>query len=120
MDGSGIVIIPEKRTSVEKKIGDCVRNCVNAGIVFASQVKDSMVVFPINIRGLVSENEMVVPSSELAISEGADGKKLLAWSVLDHRAHIIYESEGCCNYTHGLPEEVLSKRVREITRGVLE
>lgn len=118
---NGIVVTPDRdKTQVEKKVDECRKTCVNVGINFANQVKGSMVFFPINVRGIIPEHELVVPRSELAISEGAAGKKLLAWSIIDNQAHALYESEDCCRFIHGLPNEVLSKQVRELTRGKLE
>jgi len=116
---SGIVVTPSKEpTQMEKKISECRRNCVDVGIAFANLAKDSLMMFPINVRGIVSEHDLIVPSSELAINEGADGKKLLAWSIANNHAHVVYESEDCCRLIHGLPNEVLSKGVREVTKGI--
>ncbi len=116
---SGIVVTPLKDlTEIEKKINECRRKCVNAGITFEGQTKGSLKMFPINVQGIVPEHDLIVPSSELAMHVGAAGKKLLAWSVVDNYAHIVYASEGCCDYAHGLPDEVLSKGVREVMKGI--
>jgi len=103
----------------DKMIEQCRDRCAQAGISFAHAVKEGIMMFPINVRGLISEHDLVVPSSELAMSVGAAGKKLIAWNITDNYAHVVYESEGCCGYTYGLPGEVLSKRIKEITRRIL-
>ncbi|GAI91550.1 unnamed protein product, partial [marine sediment metagenome] len=59
---SGIVVTPSKDlTQVEKKINECRRKCVNAGITFTRQTKDNLMMFPINVRGLVPEHDLIVP-----------------------------------------------------------
>ena len=99
--------------------GECKRTCVNAGMAFADLKKGNVPMFPINVRGLVSEDDLKVPASELAMHAGAAGKELLAWSITDNYAHIIYEKNGCCEYAHGLPSELLSSRIRETTKSIL-
>lgn len=103
----------------DKLIEECKRTCVNAGMAFANLIKNNIPMFPINVRGLVSEDDMKIPASELAMHVGAADKDLLAWCITDNYAHIIYEKDGCCNYAHGLPDELLSHRIREITKGIL-
>lgn len=103
----------------DKKIEECKRTCVNAGMAFAHLIKGSVPMFPINVRGLVSETDLKVPASELAMHVGAADKELLAWCITDNYAQIIYEKDGCCEYAHGLPDELLSNRIRETTKGIL-
>lgn len=116
-----IVLGKKRRDKMDedKKIELCRDRCITAGIAFTTAVKDEAMMFPINVRGWVSEDDLKIPASELAMHIGASDKKLLAWSLGENYAHIIYEEDGCCSYGHGLPSEVLSHRLLEITKKIL-
>jgi len=104
----------------------CKANCVMAGILFGGSVTGDMrytpTVTPVNVTGLVKEEELIVPHSEWAIVSGSAGKKLIAWGLrVDGRyAHVVYENEkDCCGYTHGLPSEVMSPGLLRVTKDLL-
>lgn len=107
-------------------IARCKANCVLAGITFGfnreAYMQNSPTMTPRNVAGLVDEKDLVVPSSELAMHEGAAGKKLIAWALRGDSgwAQIVYEDEtACCGFTDGHPAEVLTPKLLQVTEGVL-
>lgn len=102
----------------------CEGMCVDAGIKLlkASQAlkaaESSPILFAENIARLVPQEAMKVPHSELAIHIGAAGKDLVAWVLSPNYAHIVYDDDGKCGYTHGLAKEVLSFDVIRQTRDI--
>lgn len=76
----------------------------------------SPIVHEVNVKGLVSAEDMQVPHSELAMHVGAAGKPIIAWYMKSgNYANIVYETEEGCGYTHGLPGEVLSPKLQKLT-----
>lgn len=106
-----------KSEEVEVK-EECKRKCISAGTAFALSTKGTPMLFPVNVQGLVEENDLKIPSSELAMKEKASDKVILAWSIKDNHAHIIYEEDGCCRYTHGTPNELISQKLQEVTHRI--
>jgi hypothetical protein len=107
-------------------IARCKANCVLAGITFGhspvAYLRSAPTIIPENVAGLVKEDELMVPHSELAIHTGAAGKKLIAWAlrVDSGWAQIAYDDEkACCGTIDGLPSEVLSPGVLRATEGLL-
>jgi len=96
---------------------DCRKDCIYAGMTFSDNVEIGY--FPVNVKGLISEEGLKIPHSELAMHLGAAGRDLMAWSIkkIGEReySHIIFEDkDNCCQYAHGLPSELLSSELREL------
>jgi len=107
---------------------NCKTKCMLAGMTFADQIfairgeKYPAALYPINVRGLVKEESLNIPHSELAMHVSAAGKKLMAWAIREDSryAHIVYEDgDGCCAHTHGLPGEVLTPELIRKTKELL-
>lgn len=90
-------------------------SCVTAGIAllgdYRSFRKATPIIYPDNVKGLVKTEDLKVPSSELAMHSGADGKDLLAFALTGtSTALIIYnDGEGGCKFLHGSEGEVMPK-----------
>jgi len=107
---------------MELSAPDCKDPCIGAGMAFARVIKDAPAVFPVNLAGLVTTEDLRVPHSDLAMDVGAAGKELLSWSLTEdgRYAHIVYQDGGgCCRYTHGLSTEVMVPRLVELTKKML-
>ncbi len=69
------------------------------------------IIFAENVRGLVPKEDLVVPHSENAMSTGAAGAELLAWTMSHdgHQAHVVYKNkDGCCVSAYGTAHELMS------------
>lgn len=65
-------------------------------------------------RAGLSHVALTVPYSELAMHTRAAGKPLVAWACNPRACGIVYaEPQGGCEWTTGLPSEVLPFEVRE-------
>ena len=85
-------------------------------------MKDALTMAPVNVAGLVKEEELTVPHSELAMQVGAAGRKVIAWALKPDGtfAQIVYDDEeGCCGFTDGLSSELLSPRLLKVTKDLL-
>lgn len=86
--------------------------CVSAGIqlreAHESFRRATPLIFRDNVRGLVSDEDLNVPHSELAIHTGAAGKKLIAFSLTGTQAGLAtYDAgEGGCGFIFGREEEL--------------
>ena len=117
------------KESAEKVVpAECKSKCMLAGMSFAEAIfglggeRYPAPVYPINVAGLVKESDLIVPHSELAMHVNAAGKELMAWSIREdgRYARIVYQDDkGCCSYTHGLTNEVLSPELIRVTKDVL-
>ncbi len=102
--------------------GACRDSCVSAGMSLQRAAKETPVVWPSNIAGLVRADALKIPYSELAMHVRAAGRNLLAWSIVEEGryAHIVHGTpEGCCGYAHGLSTEVLNPEIVHVTRMML-
>lgn len=98
--------------------------CVSAGMTLmrehGSFKKATPVVFPINLRGLVTTDDLKVPHSELAMATGAAGKDIIAFALTGKTSGIVAfdDGKGGCEYTFGSDTELFSpaliKKVNEI------
>lgn len=101
---------------------ECKDKCLSAGISLLREQQSfraeatTPILFADNVKGLVSAEDMKVPHSELAMHVGAAGKDLLAWVVTRNYAFIVYDDEGCCEFTHGRIDEVLSPGAVKTTK----
>jgi hypothetical protein len=107
------------------KIAQNKAKCVFAGIAFGRNTEHTkqpgVVIAPVNVSGMVRVEDLKVPHSELAMHVGAAGKELLAWSLTEdgRYAHIVYDDDGSCGYTHGLPTEVMTNSLVRVTRDLV-
>lgn len=100
----------------------CKDKCLAAGVWLGREQQTfradaiSPIIFAENVAGLVTEDDMKVPHSELAMHVGAAGRDILAWVLTGNYAFIVYDDGNCCSFTHGLPSEVLSPSLAKTTR----
>lgn len=98
--------------------------CVSAGMTLMrdhlSYRKATPVLFPINLRGQVTTDDLKVPQSELAMATGAAGKDIIAFSLVGETGGIVAFDDGKrgCEFTFGASSELftpaLVKKVNEI------
>lgn len=104
---------------------ECKSKCISAGMDMMRQElsykpeASSPVLFAENVLGLIPNAEdMKVPHSELAMHVKAAGKDILAWMLTRNYAYVVFDDAGCCGYTHGLPNEVLSHEIIRQTKEI--
>jgi len=98
----------------------CLIRCIGAGQTIEVLKRDNIVFYPENVAGLVTKEDLTVPPSELAMHVRAAGKEILAWALGRTYAWIIFKDDKeCCRLTSGLPTEVLSHRLIEVTNKIL-
>ncbi len=98
-------------------------SCVVAGILLwreqDSYKKATPIIYPINLKGLVSEDDLKIPHSELAMHVEAAGKDLIAFALTGTQTGVaVYDSgEGKCSVLFGLETELfkppLIKKINE-------
>lgn len=98
--------------------------CISAGIaLFRDQTsfrKATPIIFRVNLRGLVSEEDLKIPHSELAMHMGAAGKDLIAFALTGTQTGIAtYDrGEGNCGTIFGREDELfkpaLAKKLKEM------
>ncbi len=98
--------------------------CVSAGITLMrehlSYRKTTPVIFPVNLRGQVTTDDLKVPHSELAMATGAAGKDIIAFALVGEKGGIVAfdDGKGGCDFTFGADSElftpVLIKTVSQI------
>ena len=75
------------------------------------------IIYRTNVAGLVSNIDMRVPYSELALHTRAECKEIIAWLLFCNYAHVVYrDDKKGCDIVHGLPEEVMSEALIKRTR----
>ena len=98
--------------------------CVSVGIALfrdqASFRKATPIIFRVNLRGLVSEDDLKIPHSELAMHVGAAGKDLIAFALTGTKTGIATydQSEGKCGIIFGREDELfkppLADKIKEM------
>ncbi len=98
--------------------------CISAGMTLMrenlSYKKATPVLFPINLRGQVTTDDLKVPHSELAMATGAADKDIIAFSLVGESGGIVAfdDGKGGCEFTFGASSELftpaLVKKVNEI------
>ncbi|MBA7660935.1 hypothetical protein ES703_68941 [subsurface metagenome] len=123
-----MVISREEIGKIAKEAADKViesqEKCVVAGIALLREQtafrKATPIIFRINLKGLVSENDLKVPHSELAIHVGAAGKDLIAFAFTGTQTGVaVYDNgEGDCAFIFGREDEIfhppLVEKVKEM------
>lgn len=96
-------------------------SCVQAGRALHSYIGEGTVIYPANVRGLVGQDDLRVPYSELAMHVGAAGRKIAAFGCRSkHSCGVVWvRDDGGCGFVEGAPSEVmrpqLLKQVSSIT-----
>jgi len=100
----------------------CKESCVDKGIMlgmFLSSVKNKRIGFKENFIGIVPENDLKIPYSELAIHTKTAGKDIVAFgcSKEDNKLNwcgVVYSTDGGCGYIEGKPSELLHHELRKV------
>ena len=97
--------------------------CVSAGMALlrdqTSFRKATPIIFRVNLRGLISEDDLKIPHSELAMHMGAAGKDLIAFALTGTQTGIATydQEEGKCGTIFGREDELfkpaLANKVKE-------
>jgi len=93
--------------------------CVAAGMALFrehdSMKKATRIIFPINLRGIIKEEDLKIPHSELAMHVGAAGKNIIAFALTGKSSGLVaYDyGEGGCAFTSGLDSELFSPSLLE-------
>jgi len=97
-----------------EKVFESEQTCVSAGILLA-QTHDSFnkatpIIFRDNLKGLVSESDLKLPHSELAMHAGAAGKQILAFALTGTQSGIATYDKGSgqCQFLFGREDELFS------------
>lgn len=101
--------------------------CVSAGITLMREHdsfrKATPIIYPkTNLRGLLSEEDMKVPHSELAMATGAAGKEIIAFALTGTNSGIVAfdDGKGGCEYAFGMVREIFSPALVEKTEEIWE
>ena len=106
------------------KVLEVQSTCISAGIALfrdqASFRRATPIIFRVNLRGLVSEDDLKIPHSELAMHVGAAGKDLIAFVLTGTQTGIATydQGEGKCGTIFGREDELfkpaLADKVKEM------
>lgn len=106
----------EEIDDIAKKAADKVletqATCVSAGMTLLrdqmSFRKATPIIYRINLKGLVSEDNLKVPHSELAMHVGAADKALIAFALTGTQTGVAtYDrGEGNCGFIFGREDEL--------------
>ena len=100
------------------KVLECEQTCVGAGITLAqtheSFNKATPIIFRDNLKGLVSEEDLKIPHSELARHSGAAGKEILALALTGTSTGIATYDKGGgrCQFIFGTEGELFTAELR--------
>jgi len=121
--GGGNPVTREEIDDIARKAADKVLksqgSCVSAGMTLLREYdafkKATPVIYRVNVKGLVSDDDLKVPHSELAMHVGAAGKDLIAFALTGtSTAAAVYDNdEGGCAFTFGREDEILSPALIE-------
>lgn len=125
-----MAISREEISNIAKEAADKViesqEKCVSAGMtLFEAQQgyrKATPIIFRVNLKGLVSEDDLKVPHSEAAMHVGAAGKNIIAFSLVgESAAYVVYDDgEGRCGFTFGLEDELFHRPLVEKVKEMWE
>lgn len=104
---------------------DCKDKCISAGMSLMREhdsfkaTHKTPILFPVNLRGLVSTDDLKIQHSELAMHVGAAGREILAFFATPNSSYVVYDNgKGCCDFTFGGNTELLTphliERMKEI------
>ena len=97
------------------KVMEGQEKCVATGMTLLREHdafrKATPVIFRVNLKGLVSVDDLKIPHSELAMHTGAAGKDLLALALTGTQTGIAsYDAgEGACAFISGLEGEIFHR-----------
>jgi len=105
--------------SAADKVIESQGKCVSAGMTLLREQqsfrKSTPVIFRVNLKGLVTTDDLKIPHSELALHTGAAGKDLIAFALTGTQTGIaIYDnSEGGCAFVFGREDEIFHRPLVE-------
>ena len=94
------------------KVIESQASCVSAGMTLArdhaSFKKATPIIFRVNLKGLVSEDALKVPHSELAMHVGAADKDLISFALTGTQTGVATydKGEGSCGFIFGREDEL--------------
>lgn len=72
-----------------------------------------------NVAGLATVDDFKVPYSELAMHVGAAGGAVMSWAIDGRSAWVLWsKGDGSSGWTEGLASELLTSRVRELSKNM--
>ena len=92
--------------------------CLNAGMILSrdreSFRKASPVIFRENLKGIITDEELKVPSSELGMATRAADKDIFAFALVGNTFALVVHDNGAggCAYLVGTEYELLSPTLR--------
>ena len=93
--------------------------CVAAGMELFrehdSMKKATLILFRINLKGIVKAEDLKIPHSDLAMYVGAAGKDIIAFALTGKSSGLVAydDGKGGCAFTSGLESELFSPSLRE-------
>ena len=106
------------KVAAEKAL-ESLTGCISAGHTLAREhdsfhaLYKTPIIYQVNVKGLVTSDDLKIPYSELAIHARAAGKEVLAFFCTPQMAFVAYQDDGCCNYVFGLQDELMSHRLQD-------
>lgn len=105
-----------KSMETEEKCASCGMSLHREYDAFSARYKTPIIFPSSNLRGMVSDDDIKVPHSELAMHQGAAGKPIVAYFMTRNMAFAVYaEENGGCGFVFGSTGEVLSHKMAEVT-----
>lgn len=93
--------------------------CISAGMTLLREHdafrKATPVIFRVNLKGLVTVDDLKIPHSELAMHTGAAGKDLIAFALTGTQTGVaVYDNgEGGCAFIFGREDEIFHRPLIE-------
>ena len=94
-------------------------SCISAGMTLVrdhySFKKATPIIFRVNLKGLVSEDDLKVPHSELAMHIGAAGRDLITFALTGTQTGVATydKGEGGCGFIFGREDELFKPALVE-------
>ncbi len=121
--GAGNPLSKEEISSIAQsaasKVLESQVKCVSAGMTLAREQqsfrKATPIIFRVNLKGLVSEDDLKVPHSELAMHIGAAGRDLIAFALTGTQTGVAtYDKGECaCGFIFGREDELFKPALVE-------
>jgi len=105
--------------SAANKVLESQGSCISAGMTLVrdhdSFKKATPIIFRVNLKGLVSEDDLKVPHSELAMHIGAAGRDLIAFALTGTQTGVATynKGEGACGFIFGREDELFKPALVE-------
>ncbi len=101
------------------KVIESQEKCVSAGMALLREHgafrKATPIIFRVNLKGLVSADDLKIPHSELAMHTGAAGKDLIAFALTGTQTGVaVYDNGECgCAFIFGREDEIFHRPLIE-------